>query len=77
MDTDSLTWAQWPTGVPRPTPEEWAAAESRFRKEASAAFDQGYAGDGYVDLSFTMATYNRSSWWDLFFPDAEAVYVRL
>ena len=65
MEPNDLIWAQWPTEVPRPTSEEWAAAEARFNKEAEEAYAKGYTGDGYISLPFTMATYNREGWWSL------------
>ena len=68
-EVDDLVWAQWPTSVPRPTPEEWDAAVARYRKDMDDAIARGYYGDALMGLSFMMATYNREMWWPYFFPE--------
>ena len=71
-----LTFAEWPEDRSRPTPEEWAAAEIRFRADNTALRQQlideskpPYMGDCGYSLAFDMATCSRSCWWHYFFPD--------
>lgn len=74
-DNSHMTWEQWPKDVPRPTQEEWDAAQQRmneetkrFDEEMKAAGRDPYMGDTGFSLSFDMATCNIETWWHLFFP---------
>lgn len=74
-DNANLTWAEWPEHVPRPTQDEWNAAEVRFRRETDnntarlkAEGLPPYMGDTGYSLSFDMATCSIGVWWHLFFP---------
>ena len=71
-----MQWAEWPKDVPRPTAEEYAVAEKRFRDENERfrlqAEKEGrppYMGDCGYSLSFDMATCSIGTWWHYFFPD--------
>ena len=70
-----MTWEQWPQSVPRPTQQEWDAAEKRMREESEvhaarlkAEGKPPYMGDCGYFLSFDMATCSIETWWHLFFP---------
>ena len=73
-----IIWEQWPDDVPRPTPEQWEAAETRLRREQDDLQERlrsegkpPYMGDCGYSLAFDMATCSIETWWHLFFPDSE------
>lgn len=76
MTFEELQWAGWPSDRPRPTPEEYAAAEKRYSDEIDAHLAAVERGEQKIDgsdwgcsFSFVMATYTRPCWWHYFFPD--------
>jgi hypothetical protein len=59
-----MAFAQWPAGVPRPSADEYASAEKRY-KDSLHPED---TTDFVCGFKFVMATYNRLLWWPFFYP---------
>lgn len=60
---------QWPSDVPRPTEEEFLAAEARWNEQTIKAYQGGYSGDFGYNFCFTLRSYSRWMWWHFFFPE--------
>jgi len=68
-----LAWAQWPANIPKPTSDEYAAAENRYQASCNPSSGSDY---DHMGLPFVMATYNRLIWWKFFFPKMEEACLR-